>query len=204
MLPPSDTLEISFDSRPNSLNAGSNQIVFGDLTYLDAVPSTFFAEGSWRLLTEDPFAVIRNPEDPKSGFIGRVGHTYLLEWSEYREHCPVHPDTVSVSFKDIPKANAGEDQVIINKYQTRLRANLPDANLVGSWKILSGGIGTFSDRTSPQASFRGRMGLTYTLEWNLLYQGNLIDRDTVSISFNTESRDLPRNGRITLFTPPTY
>ena len=200
----SDTVKITFDRRPNSLNAGRNQVVFGDLTYLDAVPSSFFSEGSWRLLTEDSFAIIRDPEDPKSGFIGRVGHTYLLEWSELRQVCPVNPDTVSVSFKQIPKAHAGEDQVIVNEHETQLRANMPDDNLVGAWKIISGGIGTFSDRTSPQATFRGRLGLTYTLEWTLNYQGALIDQDTVSISFNTESRDMPRNGRIGLLNPPRF
>lgn len=200
----SDTLSVSFASRPPSLNAGRDQVVFGDLTYLDAIPSSFFATGTWRLLTEDLFATIRNPEDPKSGFIGRVGHTYQLEWAETREVCPIEPDTVTIEFKHTPKAFAGVDQVVVNEDETRLRADLPDGNLEGFWRILSGGIGVFSDRSSPNATFKGRMGLTYTLEWNLRYQGAILDQDTVRISFETKSRDFPRSGRISLFTPPNF
>ncbi len=191
-----DTLHVSFMPPPPSSEAGEDQIVFGDLTYLDATPSSFFTSGHWRILSEDSEANLRDPENPKSAFIGEVGEKYLLEWTEAHEICTPQPDTVEIHFRRTPIAFAGEDQEIRNQNISHLKANLPDADLVGVWSIISGGYGSISNKYAPGATFRGRLGYTYKLQWTLRYERTILDQDTVEISFLSVLSENPRNGKV--------
>ena len=191
-----DTLHVSFIAPPPPSKGGENQLVFGDLTYLDATPSSFFTSGRWRILSDDSHATLRDPENPKSAFIGEVGKRYLLEWTEAHEICTPTPDTVEIHFRRTPVAFAGEDQVIRNHNISHLKANQPDEDLVGVWSVISGGYGSISNKYASEAFFRGKLGYSYQLEWTLRHGRTILDKDTVEISFQSALSENSRNGKL--------
>lgn len=80
-------------------------------------------------------------------------------------------------------SDAGEDQVITTSATTvTLHANLPGTGEVGSWAIISGNGGEFSNINSGSATFTGNSCTNYILQWSI--QGACSTKtDQVSISF---------------------
>ncbi|WP_345168600.1 PKD domain-containing protein [Nibribacter koreensis] len=76
------------------------------------------------------------------------------------------PSTVTkqITITPTPVATAGPDQLICGKTTAVLAANVT-APAAGKWTVTSGTGGSFSDETSPKATFTGTMGGTYVLRW---------------------------------------
>jgi len=83
----------------------------------------------------------------------------------------------------ITAANAGIDQLNVPGNTAVLNANQPAAEETGTWMVLSGTGGTFSDIHSPQASFTGQAGKSYYLIGSITNQCNYYSNDNVVVSF---------------------
>ena len=180
-----DDVVVSFDQTNAKSYAGEDQVVFGDLTYLEAIPSSLDNSGSWKVIGEAGGSNILDPTNPQSGFIGKIGQGYVLLWEEELEGCNPTPDTVEIFFRLVPEAFAGEDQETYLGI-TQLRANVPEIDIEGTWNLLSGEGGEIEDPNSPNSSFTGMADEKYLLEWVLSYEGMPLSRDTVEISFLQE------------------
>ncbi|MFB9863661.1 PKD domain-containing protein [Rufibacter immobilis] len=65
-----------------------------------------------------------------------------------------------------PIAQAGPDQLLCGQTSTRLSANAP-APATGVWTVIQGTGGSFSDASSPTATFSGSFHQTYLLRWTV-------------------------------------
>ncbi|MBB6609986.1 PKD domain-containing protein [Pontibacter sp. Tf4] len=73
----------------------------------------------------------------------------------------------TIVIQPLPVAQAGPDQLpVCGTTSTTLAANTP-ATGTGTWSILNGTGGQFSDMHNPRATFSGRMGETYKLLWTV-------------------------------------
>src|SRR5690606_31911306 len=97
-------------------------------------------------------------------FTGVQGNTYVLRWTITNGSCPPSTDDVQIRFDAPPTpAAAGPDQTLCAT-STTLAANAPVVG-TGTWTVLSGAGGSFSDVNDPAATFTGTAGETYTLRW---------------------------------------
>ncbi|MCO6368208.1 hypothetical protein GBO35_15830, partial [Roseivirga pacifica] len=158
-----DDVVITFDEAVTA-NAGSDQNVCGTSTFLGASYSTGNS-GSWSILS-GAGGSITSPSSPFSSFSGVVGTVYTLQWTETNGSCSDN-DTVKITFFDNPTpANAGLDKDICGP--TALSANAASGfGETGTWSVVAGAGGSFSDVNSPTATFTGTEGVNYTLRWTI-------------------------------------
>ncbi|MBO6497549.1 MAG: Ig-like domain-containing protein, partial [Roseivirga sp.] len=169
-------------------NAGSDQNVCGTNTFLGASYSTGNI-GSWSILS-GAGGSITSPSSPFSSFSGVVGTVYTLQWTETNGSCSDN-DTVKITFFDNPTpANAGLDKDICGP--TALSANTASGfRETGTWSVVSGAGGSFSDVNSPTATFTGTEGVNYTLRWTISNGVCPISSDDVVIT--VEVNDVEAN-----------
>jgi len=94
-----------------------------------------------------------------------------------RDTCP--PITIS---------NAGPDQIHLTELEVQMAGNAPAVNEQGTWSVLSGNCGLFSNIHDPLATFAGKLGKTYSLRWTITNFCYDTIYDDVLISY-----DLPAN-----------
>jgi methionine-rich copper-binding protein CopC len=182
-----DDVVITFDEAVTA-NAGSDQNVCGTNTFLGASYSTGNT-GSWSILS-GAGGSITSPSSPFSSFSGVVGTVYTLQWTETNGSCSDN-DTVKITFFDNPTpANAGLDKDICGP--TALSANAATGfGETGTWSVVSGAGGSFSDANSPTATFTGTEGVNYTLRWTISNGVCPISSDDVVIT--VEVNDVEAN-----------
>ncbi|PWL30321.1 MAG: hypothetical protein DCO95_10875, partial [Roseivirga sp. XM-24bin3] len=119
-----------------------------------------------------------------------VGTTYTLKWTESNGTCS-DTDTVEITFFDNPTtANAGLDKDICGP--TALSANAATGfRETGTWSVVAGLGGSFSDVNSPTATFTGTEGVNYTLRWTISNGVCPISSDDVVIT--VEVNDVEAN-----------
>ncbi len=81
------------------------------------------------------------------------------------------------------QSNAGEDQSNIIGETTNLTANDPGPGEMGTWGIINGTGGSFTDIHNPATTFNGTTGSTYILQWQLTNGCGNSTADEVVISF---------------------
>jgi gliding motility-associated-like protein len=163
-----DDVTISIDgSSPPVADAGADQALCGVTSTTLAGNDPGSASGSWAIISGTGGSFTNNAS-PTSGFNGVTGQTYVLEWSITNNvvGCVSTTDQVSISFDDVPVADAGPDQSDICGTSTLLFANLPGAG-TGVWGIVSGAGGSFADSSDPASTFFGNAGETYVLSWTV-------------------------------------
>jgi len=145
-------------------NAGSDQNVCGMNTFLGATLST--GTGTWSILSGAGGSVT-TPSDPTSAFSGNFGVTYTLQWTETNGPCS-DSDTVEITFFDNPTpAAAGADQDLCADNGV-LAANAAAGFMeTGTWSVVAGAGGSFTDVNDPTTTFTGTRGVTYTLRWTI-------------------------------------
>ncbi|SEW29757.1 Por secretion system C-terminal sorting domain-containing protein [Roseivirga pacifica] len=183
----SDDVVITFNQDVIA-NAGADQSVCGTQTFLGASYSTG-STGSWSILSGAGGSVT-TPSSNTSKFTGTVGTTYTLQWTENNGSCSDN-DTVKITFFDNPTpANAGLDKDICGP--TALSANAASGfGETGTWSVVSGAGGSFSDVNSPTATFTGTEGVNYTLRWTISNGVCPISSDDVVIT--VEVNDVEAN-----------
>ena len=96
-------------------------------------------------------------------------------WQSFNTNC----------WPEATTANAGADQIFTDgTVSTTLTANTPTSQHgTGSWSIVSGTGGSFTDASDPSTSFTGTACTTYTLQWTITTNCNS-SSDSVTIAFN--------------------
>ena|GEM_PF-588480 len=164
---------------PVDVNAGPDQHISGTSTVLAAIsPAT--GTGVWSIVSGNG-GNLDNVSDANSTFTGIAGSTYVLRWTVSNE-CGSSSDDVTVSFCSL--ADAGPDQIDVNGTSTTLAASAPSQG-TGTWSIVSGTGGSFSNVTSAISTFTGIAGTTYVLRWTVNNGcGNTSDEVTVRFAIN--------------------
>lgn len=115
--------------------------------------------------------------------------TYYVRVYDYNATAAGYPSTtdftIAVSAPALPTtAAAGPDQVRCNTTTATLAANTPTSG-TGTWSVVSGSGGSFSNVNSPTATFTGTMGTVYTLRWTISTSGCTPSTDDVVITLNS-------------------
>jgi hypothetical protein len=162
-------------------NAGADQNVCGNSTFLSAVLSTSTGSGTWSIVS-GAGGSITTPNDKNSSFSGTLETTYVLQWEESNPPCSSSSDTVSITFFDnVTTAAAGVDQDTCGP-STTLAANTAGGfQEVGTWSVVAGSGGSFTDANNPTTTFTGVRGTTYTLRWTISNGVCPISSDDVQI-----------------------
>ncbi|HYG03559.1 MAG TPA: PKD-like domain-containing protein [Chryseosolibacter sp.] len=159
-----DDVTITFESSPTSANAGTDQNICGTGTTL-AGNSPTVGTGTWTIIS-GAGGNISNSPDPSSPFSGTAGVTYVLRWTIVNGTCAPSMDDVSIAFEQTPTTPvAGTDQTVCAT-STPLSANTAISG-TGSWSVISGTGGSFTDITNPSSDFNGTPGEVYTLRWTI-------------------------------------
>jgi len=165
-----DFVSILFYEAPTTANAGPHQ-TFTDATtstVLDAnIPSN--GTGTWyiNITTIGTTTNFSDIHDPQATFTGNPCTTYNLYW--YIEACSITGNAVQIQFNEQPTtANAGSTIYSLNSTTVTLNANSATVG-TGTWSIVSGGTGTFSNINDPQATFTADNNNShYVLQWSIV------------------------------------
>ncbi|MCX6270188.1 MAG: hypothetical protein NTU44_03040 [Bacteroidetes bacterium] len=100
--------------------------------------------------------------------------------SGYSIRCVMNscPDTCT-------KAEAGPDQLYVTGTTITLAANVVAPGETGNWSNLGSSFGVFSNENSPNSTFTGTSGLSYTLQWEISDTCGNSSVDEVTICFNS-------------------
>lgn len=177
--PSSDDVQVIFEISPTVANAGTDIAICNTTTTL-AGNSPTVGTGLWTIVSGSGGA-ITTPSSPTSGFTGVAGTTYVLRWTISNGTCTPSTDEVQVQFDLAPTiANAGTDLSVCTT-TTTLAANTASAG-TGTWTIISGTGGTFTDATTAVSDFTGTAGSIYVLRWTIT-NGTCTTSDDVQVTF---------------------
>ncbi len=147
-------------------NLAQAQAVCGTSTTVTGRSSLPSAQSSGWSVLEGAGGSFSNGSNRSATFSGQTGILYRIAWNEQHPSYGFHRDIQTVVFYDAPTAAAaGPDQTV--RYQATLAGNTPVAFDQGTWSVVSGAGGSFSDVNSPTATFTGTPGVTYTLRWTI-------------------------------------
>ncbi len=184
-----DDVVVKFNQTPTSAAAGPDQTgaVTCGLTTINLQGNTpIVGTGLWSIVsgTGGSFS---NPNLPNSNFSGSAGNTYTLRWTISNSPCAAATDEVVVTFNRNPTvAAAGPDQTgasTCGLSAVTLAGNSPAIGS-GSWSVVSGTGGSFSNANSPTSTFSGVAGNAYTLRWTISSAPCTASFDEVAITFN--------------------
>ncbi|HEY9047794.1 MAG TPA: hypothetical protein VIN08_17930, partial [Ohtaekwangia sp.] len=164
--PTADDVSITFDiNTPTTANAGPDQAICTTATVL-AANTAVVGTGTWTILSGTG-GNIANANSPTSSFTGTAGTTYVLQWSiSTGGSCTPSTDDVTIALQVAAStANAGPDQTLCAT-TTTLAATAPTSG-TGTWTIVSGTGGSFTDAANPTTNFAGTAGQTYVLQWTV-------------------------------------
>lgn len=164
----SDQMTIVIIDLPSEANAGPDQkLVDGStVTELNAnLPLN--GTGLWSI-TDGGTGSFSDPEDPHATFSGDLCSSYTLRWT-ISTACESSSDEMTVVFNEInTQADAGPDQSLTNgTISTRMHANSPGQAMSGTWTVVNGSGGSFTDENDPETVFSGQLGQVYKLKWSL-------------------------------------
>ncbi|MBT4412431.1 MAG: hypothetical protein HOC82_21530 [Bacteroidetes bacterium] len=160
-----DEVLIEFRHIPTVADAGMDIKVTNGVAQTPLAANTpVIGVGTWTVIsgTNGSFA---DENDPQTVFTGALCGSYVLEW-KITTLCASSADQVGVVFDQVTiPAFAGPDQGFFDgTVSTNLNANDPQSSM-GTWRILSGSGGVFSDVNDHTATFTGVLGEVYNLEW---------------------------------------
>jgi uncharacterized protein (TIGR02145 family) len=195
-----DELNVAFYPSYTTANAGSNQS-FSDATTqttLNANQPATGQTGIWTVVSGEG-GVFADASSPTTQFTGQSCTAYVLKWS-LSGNCFSSDDDVNINFiKATTTSNAGSNQTITTDVTTvTLTANTPASSETGSWSIISGTGGSFSNTNSPNTTFTGNACTSYTLRWTI--QGpcsNTSDNVTIGFAQSTTTANAGANQTIT-------
>ncbi len=174
-----DVITVQVSQTPVA-NAGVNDSICGNFYTLQAVPS--IGSGLWTAISGPGFATIQNPNSAYTGVTVTQYGTYQFQWQEVFGFGCTSKDTVSITFVEIPVANAGQEKSLCG-----MNTNLEAVPSVGSgiWSVVSGpGNVVITNPTQPNSTVSVDAYGTYLFEWFENNQAGCISRDTVVIHFD--------------------
>ncbi len=178
-----DTVDVVFRAIP-TVNAGVDAAICGTTATLSATNSAG-STGAWTVATTPAggTATFTNATAANSGVNITTTGIYKLAWTATANGCP-KSDTVDITFKDIPTANAGVDAAICGTTATLSATN--SAGSTGAWTVATtpaGGTATFTNATAANSVVNITTAGIYKLAWTATANG-CPKADTVDITFN--------------------
>jgi uncharacterized protein (TIGR02145 family) len=168
---------------PTTANAGPDSGAFcpGSLLYAN---SAYVGTGQWTVLSGSSF-YFSDIATHNSAFYGSSGQTYTLRWT-ITTACGLSFDDVVLTVPGtVNTANADPLQANIITIDTTylLKANAANAGSVGTWSVIGGVAGTFTNINSPTATYRGFNNTFSTLKWTISNACGVQSSDTVRLEF---------------------
>jgi uncharacterized protein (TIGR02145 family) len=145
--------------------------------------------GTWSVISGTTFYVER-PNTHNSRFYGNRNNTYRLVWT-VNGICGTSKDTVQITILDtftVRIADAGPSTKVLNGDTLLvLTANSPLPGSIGTWSVISGFQGTFSNPNSPTATYFSKNNTTSTLRWTFSNSCGIINSDTIRVTIQLTS-----------------
>lgn len=186
--PGSDQVQITFDGNsPTVANAGADQTVCGGTSTLLAGNAPVVGTGQWSIVSLNT-GTFADDTNPLTSFSGTAGETYILRWTitSATPGCTPSTDEVTIVFDNsAPVADAGADQPVCGPTAT-VNASA-SSSLTGTWTVVSGPGGTFTDANSAITDFTGVPGNAYVLQYTISSAcGDVSDQVTVTLDENPD------------------
>ncbi|QJB37585.1 gliding motility-associated C-terminal domain-containing protein [Chitinophaga oryzae] len=155
---------------PAKADAGQNKSfcnVKTDLKLEGNDPKAAGATGKWT--TNNPKAIIRNPDQPVTGVYLPVGETATFTWTITNGVCAVTSDDVVLTNYETPVvANAGEDQEQCDNENFTLNGNAPTQfGAAGKWTASTMTGVTIADPANAKTRVTVKAGTTVTFTWTI-------------------------------------
>jgi uncharacterized protein (TIGR02145 family) len=179
----SDEVTVRFSHQPSKAYAGADQLITdGRLTTQLQALKPVEGTGLWRILSGG-VGTLGDATQPNSAFTGQACGVYNLVWT-VSTLCAVSADTVEIRFDpNLVNPDAGPNQIYNDGRKTAtLSANAPVTG-TGTWSVISGINGQFSNINDPKAVFSGQLCQTYTLRWTIATACST-KSDDVTVTFN--------------------
>jgi hypothetical protein len=124
--------------------------------------------GAWSIVSGGT-GTFSNSSSPNATFTANAYGTYVLRWTISNGTCTPSSANMTVNYYATP-TTAAITTTPLNYCGTltsgSLGANAPTVG-TGAWSIVSGGTGTFSNSSSPNATFTANAYGTYVLRWTI-------------------------------------
>lgn len=187
------SITINVSQLVTTSNAGPDQTICGTSTALAANnPAT--GTGSWSIASSsggNGASFGGGGSDPTATFsiatfsAGSGQAIYTLVWTIANSPCTSSTDTVIVTFKKSPAANAGTDKTpACGTTTTTLGATAALSGQTGTWTIISGTGGTVTNPNSATSTFTSTAVdmTTYTLVWTVTNPPCTVATDTMTVT----------------------
>jgi len=166
-----DTVLVTIGDPVTASNAGTDQIVCGTHTLLNANapnPAHPGETGTWTKTAGDETPSFTDVHSP-STYIGPFTSGYYeFTWTITNGACTNNSDAVVIRVTVPPSAAVGgPDQTLCAQNSTTLAAEAPTSG-TGSWNQVSGpNAGVFSNHLAPNSTFSGLITGTYVTRWTV-------------------------------------
>ncbi len=181
-----DQVQISFDvNSPTIADAGPDQTVCGSGTTQLSGNAPVVGTGQW-IISSPNAGTFSDDSNPAATFTGTPGETYTLRWtiSSADPGCTPSFDEVEITFDNsTPVANAGTYVPVCGDI-IALDASASSSQ-TGTWSVVSGPGGVFSDPNSAITTFTGLAGTVNELQYTITSPcGDVFDRVTIVLDEN--------------------
>ncbi|MDJ0840646.1 MAG: hypothetical protein QNK37_29315 [Acidobacteriota bacterium] len=188
------TLEIALVSPAYEADAGPDQEVCGEETFLNAVAPPAGIPGRWEIVS-GLGGSFDDPTEAGTRFTGPVEQVFQLRWVTDNGPCGITDDIVFITFNGDPgTADAGADLQICGS-STNLAAAVPSFGF-GRWEQIEGPRDIYLNSYNPSASINtfSEYG-HYSFRWTVSNGSCLETSDEVSVSFYKGPNDLLSAGK---------
>jgi len=186
------SVTINVSQAPTVSNAGGDQSICGTSTTLTAnTPTT--GTGAWSVASSSGgtggsfgSASSENSTFSITGFSAGSGQAiYTLVWTVSNNPCNPSKDTVVITFRKAPIANAGVDKSAgCGSSSVTLAGTAALTGQTGAWTIISGSGGTVTNPNSATSTFTSTAidMTTYTLVWTVTNPPCTAATDTMTVT----------------------
>lgn len=130
-----DTVSLDVISAPERADAGEDQIICGDVTYLNANRPSLPNKGYWSILEGN--GIVENPDNPNSAVSNLSAGKNVFTWRVSNRCGNTHDTVAIISYKQPVKPDAGADFVLCDSRKTTLSVISPEYGQ-GKWMIVAG------------------------------------------------------------------
>jgi gliding motility-associated-like protein len=172
-----DTVIVDATLLPTNVNAGPDQNICGDSTFLNAAIPVNGA-GSWSVISGT--GVITNALSPNSFVSALSPGQNIFLWSVVNGTCSAVTDTVVLfSLGPVTIANAGNNQNLCAQTNSSINANLPVSG-TGTWSVVSG-TAVVANPSSPGSNVSSLQSGDNAFVWTISNGACPDSRDTIII-----------------------
>jgi len=166
----SGSATVTVNQPPTPATVGGNQTIcaLGTTTGLGGNTPTS-GTGTWTVVSGGAGS-FNNIHTPGTTFTHTSGAgPVVLRWTISSPPCTDSTADVTITIKTQPTATVGGAQAVcVNGTTAGLGGNTPGAGMTGAWSVVSGGTGTFSNTSTPNATFTHTGGTgPITLRWTV-------------------------------------